>query len=372
MAPGEGFERCETMNIAVIDKNLRMTAIPRETDVVWYNSAQQPFVVYGAWQADPQYLRIPPLVAESVSKEVAELNRHAAGVRIRFRTDSPYIAVRLEWSQLSRMSHMPLSGICGLDLYLMQNDRQIYAGAFIPPVDAEWGFEAILYRPGRMTDYVLNLPLYNRVDKLFIGVGRDASFQQPAAYKSELPVVFYGSSITQGGCASRPGNSYPNFLSRWLNMDYSNLGFSGSARAEEAMAAYLAELPMSVFVSDYDHNAPDADYLAATHLRMYQMIRKNQPLLPYVIISRPDFKESDEEMRQALLKTYQFGLEKQDKRLFFVDGARLFDGVEPDACTVDGCHPNDLGFYRMAVGILPMLQKAMSCEERERRSANED
>ena len=347
------------MDVAVIDQNLRLNAIPKEADIVWRDASQAPFVTYGAWQSVPRYLRLPEAVATAASEGVVELNGHTAGVRIRFCTDSPYVAVRAEWSVLSRMSHMPPSGISGLDLYALKDDKQIFQGALIPPLDAKHGFEALLYTSGEMTEYVLNLPLYNRVDRLVIGTKDGASFEQPMPYANPLPVVFYGSSITQGGCASRPGNSYPNFLSRWLNMDYLNLGFSGSARAEDAIVEYMAGLPMAAFVSDYDHNAPDAAYLEKTHLRMYQMIREMQPELPYVIISRPDFKPGDEVLKEIILATYRYALDHGDKNVYFIDGSMLFGEADGDACTVDGCHPNDLGFYRMARGMEPVLRKVL-------------
>lgn len=347
------------MDIAVIDRNLRLRALPEEADLIWQDSTQAPFVTYGAWQTAPRYLRLPEDVAAAANEGVAELNGHTAGIRIRFCTDSPYVAVRVKWGGLSAMSHMPLSGIRGLDLYAVQDGRQVYQGAFIPPLDAETGFEAILYTAGEMTDYVLNLPLYNQVERLLIGVKADAAFREPAPYANALPVVFYGSSITQGGCASRPGNSYPNFLSRWLDMDYLNLGFSGSARAEEPIVRYMADLPMAAFVSDYDHNAPDAAHLEKTHLRMYQTIRAAQPELPYVIVSRPDFKPENEPLLEIIRATYRYALEQGDRNVYFIDGSRLFGESDGDACTVDGCHPNDLGFYRMARGIEPVLRKIL-------------
>ena len=350
------------MDISVIDQNLRLQAVPQEADLVWLDSTQAPFVTYGAWQTTPCYLRIPAAVAEQVSEEVVALNGHTAGVRVRFCTDSPYIAVRVKWNVLTQMSHMPISGISGLDLYVAEAGKQTYRGSFIPPLQAATGFESILYVSGTWMEYVLNLPLYNQVTSLEIGVHKDAGFKMPSGYRNDLPVVIYGSSITQGGCASRPGNCYPNFLSRWLDMDYVNLGFSGSARAEDAMIAYLADHKMCAFISDYDHNAPNAEHLRNTHLKMYRAIREKQPELPYLIVSRPDFKPGDEVLKEIIYQTYEYGLAHGDKHLYFIDGSKLFGDLDGDTCTVDGCHPNDLGFYRMALGMEPILRKMMKAE----------
>lgn len=347
------------MDISVIDQNLRAKSVPNEAELVWHDATESVFVTYGAWQTSPAYLRLPPKVAEAANEGVVQLNGHTAGVRLRFCTDSPYIAIRARWDVLSRMSHMPISGICGFDLYTVKNGQYAFLGALIPPSDVETGYESILYTDGTMTEYVLNFPLYNDVRTLSVGLKRDAAFAEPSPYANPLPVVFYGSSITQGGCASRPGNCYENFLSRALNMDYVNLGFSGSGRAEPELVKYMAGLPMAAFVSDYDHNAPDAAYLAATHEPMYRAIRAQQPDLPYIIVSRPDFKRGDDTLRRIVMETYCKAVAEGDQNVYFVDGAGLFSGEEWDACTVDGAHPNDFGFYRMAQGMLPWLKKIL-------------
>ncbi len=231
----------------------------------------------------------------------------------------------------------------------------------MPPEDAVQGYESVRDVPCQMTDYIINFPLYNNVSSLHIGVSRTAQFETPASYRDVPPVVFYGSSITQGGCASRPGNCYQNFLSRWLNLDYINLGFSGNGKAEDTIVQYMNALPMSVFVSDYDHNAPTPEYLQNTHYKMYETIRKAHPTLPYIMISKPDFnphdpRTDDIERRRIVMESYCRAVANGDNHVYFIDGAALFSGFERDACTVDGVHPNDLGFYRMAQGIYPVLK----------------
>lgn len=342
------------MNISIIDENLRANAIPRETDLVWHDAAEAPFALYGACQAAP-FLRMLEEVAATVSTGVAELSRHTAGVRVRFRTDSPYIAVRLGYDVISHMSHMPPSGINGADLYAVADKRYAFVGAFIPPLDADTGFAAILTTNSALRDYEVNFPLYNSVDTLHIGLKAGCTLAAAAGYTVDTPVVFYGSSITQGGCASRPGNSYESFLSRWLDMDYLNLGFSGSARGEQTMADYIAGLPMSAFVCDYDHNAPDVEHLRATYLPFYRTIRQKRPELPFVMVSRPDFKEGSDALRAVIYDAYHTAVAEGNKKVWFVDGETLF-GAARDSCTVDGTHPNDLGFYRMAQGLFPVLK----------------
>ncbi len=348
------------MDISKIDKNFALPGNVQKEDVVWMEAAQAPFVVYGAAQTDP-YLRMPLDVAKTVNDGVAHLCKNTAGVRVRFRTDSPYIAIRAQWEKQCCMPHMPFSGSGGFDLYRVTEtgNKQFYVKSLIPPVSCQNGYESVIDTRGVMTDYILNFPLYNDVSHLQIGVKEGSVFETPMRYANELPVVFYGSSITQGGCASRPGNCYQNFLSRALNLDYVNLGFAGSGRADDAMIEYLSGLDMSVFVSDYDHNAPNAEYLAATHAKLYRGIRKTHPDVPYVMITRPDCRDASSavDRRRVVMKTYETALSEGDRNVYFLDGGTIFAGDEYDACTVDGTHPNDLGFYRFFKALLPFFEE---------------
>ncbi len=305
-------------------------------------------------------MRIPEEVAQATNEGVKELNARTAGIRARFRTDSPFIAIHVEWKGLFRLRHMPLSGSSSFDLYTVRNGKHFFVrSTLFADFDCEKGFDAICNVSGEMQDYILNFPLYQSVDRVFIGVKEGSLFETPAIYSNKLPVVFYGSSITQGGCASRSGNSYQNMLSRALDMDYINLGFAGSGKGEIAIAEYMAKLPMSVFVSDYDHNAPTEKHLEETHERLYKIIRKKNPDIPYVMISRPNYTENDWKRRSIVFETFSKAKAAGDENVYFIDGAGLFCGEYADSCTVDGCHPNDLGFYHMAQGMLPILKKLL-------------
>ena len=348
------------MEIAKIDPNFVLPGAIQRDDVAWFDAAEPPFVIYGATRANP-YARMPMEVAKTVSEGVQILSTHTAGIRARFCTDSPYIAIRAEWNEQCRMPHMPFLGISGFDLYRVSgtHHKQTYLASLTPPVHCENGYETIAHVGDGMTEYVLNFPLYNNVSRLLIGVKEGSQWHAPQPYVNAFPVVFYGSSITQGGCASRPGTCYQSFLSRALDLDYVNLGFSANCRAEDAMIDYLSHLEMSAFVSDYDHNAPTPEHLASTHERLYRAIRAAHPDLPYVMISKPDFHDTqdDRARRAIIMETYQKAVSEGDRNVYFVDGASIFSGDESDACTVDGCHPNDLGFYRFSKALLPVFQR---------------
>jgi lysophospholipase L1-like esterase len=184
--------------------------------------------------------------------------------------------------------------------------------------------------------------------------------EAPTPYRITPPIVFYGSSITQGGCASRPGTTYDSMVCRRLDADYVNLGFSGNARGEEAITSYIKNLPMSVFVYDYDHNAPTVEHLAATHEKMFRAIREANPELPILILQRPVYRQNEEEARRLaiLTATYENARASGDKNVYLITGEELMALAEDDG-TVDGCHPNDLGFASMAKAVGEILEKVL-------------
>lgn len=172
---------------------------------------------------------------------------------------------------------MTLAGTSGFDLYINDNGKSIYYKTFMPPVGMKDGYETIIYfENNEERDIVINFPLYNDVNELFIGIQKTADLKHGNDYKYEKPILFYGSSITQGGCASRPGNSYESIISQNLDCDFINLGFSGNCKAEEVIVNYMASLDISIFVCDYDHNAPNIEYLNATHEKLYKTMRNSK------------------------------------------------------------------------------------------------
>ena len=347
------------MDIAQLDKNMALSRSIDAPDVVWYSPKADPFAIDGLYapRAEGVYRRMPESVASRVSPGVEKLALCTAGGRVRFKTDSQYVALHAEMADICRMDHMAFTGIFGFDIYLRRGGEYVYLDTFRPPVNLSAGYEALCRLPGGECELMINMPLYNGVDKLAIGLQSGARVAEPGPYRYAKPVVYYGSSITQGGCASRPGNSYQAMITRALDCDHINLGFSGNAKAEPEMIDYLAGLEMSVFVCDYDHNAPSADHLAATHMKMYDTFRAAQPDTPYIMVTMPDVDKKDllpfimpdfSRRREIIYATYDHALKLGDKRVTFIDGRTLFAGLQRGDCTVDGSHPNDLGFYRMA------------------------
>lgn len=351
------------MGIGRIDKNLYIEDAVKESDIQFLDVRQTDAVIYGLHEPDKPgpFCRMPDDVARKVSTGVANLARQTSGGRVRFRTDSSYVAIRAEQLGRNLMSHMPFLGSSGFDCYLRMEGKEVYCGSFVPHTNRKDGYESILHFPDRqLREVTINFPLYDQVDALYLGVQQDAVIQHPRPYRIQTPVVFYGSSITQGGCASRPGNSYEAILSRRMDFDYQNFGFSGSALGEETMARYLAGLDMSIFVLDYDYNAPDTDHLRKTHWNFYQIIRQARPKIPIILITRPthsiwpDIVRREHANRQVIWETYCRAMESGDSNIYWVEGHDLFGDLGRD-CTVDGAHPNDMGFYCMADGIGKVL-----------------
>ena len=355
------------MRIDEIDSNLRIDTDITEPDLVWMNVRQTPFQIHGIFFDEDQgcFLRLPQAVAESVSAGVTDLNHHTAGGRVRFCTDSTCIAIRAVMKTEYLMSHITLIGQSGFDLY-HRNEAgdDLYYQSFKPPMGMRSGYSSALMTDGRFTEYTINFPLYDGVQELYIGLKKNAVLEAPKPYGYAKPVVYYGSSITQGGCASRPGNSYQAILSRRLNVDHINLGFSGSGRAEPEMAHYLAGLDMGVFVCDYDYNCLSVEHLWQSHMPLYRTVRDANPDLPIIFISAPTVLINPVEFeprRTAVRATYDAAVAAGDRNVYYIDGGELFAGECWDSCTVDGVHPNDFGFYRMAMRIektlAPILKK---------------
>lgn len=341
-------------NIANIDTNFKVETKINKPDIKFYDIKQSPFQIHGVFFEDGKFRRMPAAVAKSVSDGVFALHANTAGGRVRFKTDSPYIAIYAKMPAIGKMSHFALTGSAGFDLYREDGG---YINSFVPPFDMEVGYEGVIQVKGEgMRDYTVNFPLYSDVSELYIGLSESATVCAPAPYKIEKPVVYYGSSITQGGCASRPGSAYESILSRWFSCDHINLGFSGNAKGEVEMAEYISSLEMSVFVYDYDHNAPTVEHLQMTHEPMFKKIRSAHPDLPIVLMSKPKPKlnPEDEQRLEIIRTTYHNAIQNGDKNVYLIDGRTLMEMAGNDGL-VDANHPTDFGFASMAKRLAETL-----------------
>jgi hypothetical protein len=356
------------MDITKLDKNFALPPLD-EPDVEWFDVTEKPFSLHGIYynKEEERFRRMPHEVASTVNFGVKYFANCTTGGRLRFRTDSPYIAIKCVIPTEYCMPHMPLVGSHGFSLYTNGKFQAIYFIAvkeiYDSKLDSPLAFQLNKkYNRNDLRDIELYFPLYNGVKSLYIGLKKGSQLLEHKKYKHQKPMVFYGSSITQGGCASRTGNDYISHLGRMLDSDFINLGFSGNAKGEPTMANYLASLDASVFVLDYDHNAPTYEHLEKTHYPLYKTIRDKNPETPIVMISSPgpEYVDQGYERRDLIKNTYERAINEGDKNVYFIDGYSLFGDDDREVCTVDLAHPNDIGFLRMAKTIYPVLDKILN------------
>lgn len=355
------------MKIQQIDKNLAVDTNINIKELNFDEVRNLEVDIYGLYkpQTKGRFRRLPSEVAHILGKETFELSENTSGGRLRFVTNSKKLVLKAYMPNKCLMSHMTFCGSSGFDLYVKENGHFLYRGSFIPPIGKKDGYiSEILFENTTKRECIIHFPLYDKVEKLELGIYKGAHLHRGLPYKTNKPVVFYGSSITQGGCASRPGNSYSALLSRMLDFDFINLGFSGRALGEKEMVAYLSSLPMSCLFFDYDHNAEEPEYLQKTHSQAYRIFREKQPQTPIIFVTRTDLPtfekiEKIAKMRKIIYKTYSSALSLGDKNVYFIDGQKVFCGINYDACTVDGVHPNDYGFVKMANYFSPVLQNVL-------------
>ena len=335
-------------DFSAIDPNFRVEPAFSQDGLVFYDVTKPPFSVHGLLYEDGCFRRLPRAVAEAVSEEVAHLSLHTAGGRVRFVTDSKRIAIRASMHAIEKMPHFALTGSGGFDLF----EGAGYLATFIPPFGFLDGFSSQKVLDSRKERLLtVNFPLYSGVRELYIGIEERAALQPAPAY-SEAPVVFYGSSITQGGCASKPGCAFPAMVGQMLGVDHINLGFSGSCKGESAMADWLASLPMRAFVCGYDHNAPTLAHLQRTHLPLVRAVREAHPSIPIVLFGRPKALLNEEERaRRAVVEATCTAVNGS-----FIPNEELIPPAVASWATVDGVHPNDLGFYHMAKAVAQALR----------------
>ncbi|MEG0906780.1 MAG: SGNH/GDSL hydrolase N-terminal domain-containing protein, partial [Cellulosilyticaceae bacterium] len=231
--------------IQSIDDNFNFGEITRK-DIKWLSLENENLVLYGTPDRRKILTRIDETKIKRFSEGIQLLGTMTSGVRVRFKTNSQYIVVKAILETSDTMPHMADTGISGFDLYYRDYgdhdykyhktfQPQLYDVNHRAVVVGETSFSG----ERREKDIIINFPLYNGVKDIVFAVEDCALIKPPTPYTIEKPILFYGSSITQGGCASRPGNSYPLHLSRWLDADIINLGFSGNAKGEIAMAEHI-------------------------------------------------------------------------------------------------------------------------------------
>lgn len=326
-----------------------------------YNCKEYPFRVFGIpfFDEAKEFRRLPPNLFPNGSG-LHEYGQRTPGARIGFKTDAESFTVRLSLKSLRIDKGMSIFACQSAAVMLGERKSSRFLGLVSPNNYEELTFEREFYKSSEMEEVTIWLPRNEPIISVEIILPDEAKVAPPTPY-TYGKALYYGSSITEGGCCCDVTNNYVALLSRWLDLDFYNFGFSGSAKGELEMADYINTIDTSLFVYDYDHNSPNVDELKATHEPFFKRIREKNPTLPIVMLSRPNFDESHDakERRNVIYATYKNALDSGDKNVYFIDGETFFDEEDRTLCTVDTTHPNDLGFYRMAKKIYPIIKEIL-------------
>ena len=335
--------------------------------IVYYSIFEEPFEIYGLDEDSyPQLLRMPHEVAKALNQHIEiVLNRCTSGGRVRFKTNSPKIYIKVKTKVYGTDIH-PIGNTTmnrhGFDMYLDKPNSHEFFGTFTFGFNDRYEYVAAREVGGGEKELTINMPLVGAVESMEIGLEEGSTLSRHTPYKHQKPIVYYGSSITQGECVSRPGKLYSHVISRKYDTNFKCLGLSGSCKAEMPIAEYMAGLDMSAFVCDYDHNAATVEYLKDTHYRLYETIRAKNPDVPYFMITKPDYRYSHEEnlRRCVIMESYIRAYTGGDRNVYFIDGTAFFNGMELRECTFEGCHPTDEGHKKMADYIGDVIAKVLN------------
>lgn len=349
-----------------------------KTDSTIIYHGRQHFLIEGTAISDSlkesPYDRLPISYKEKVREPVWDLSKASAGITVRFHSNST--SINLKWTVLNDldMSHMAATGIKGIDLYTKYNNKWRYvttAGALVGlktyqnksiPADSINEYELIKNMTPEFREYKLFLPLYDGVTKLEVGIDSAASIEK-ATPSSEKPIVFYGTSITQGGCASRPGMAHTNIISRKLDVDCINYGFSGNGRMETPIVELISEIDARFYVIECLQNM-DSEQVKERVKPLVDIIRTNHPHTPIVLVENMmytmAFLNQTLETRlieenTALKNEYDKIIKSGTPNIFYIKDNKEF--LVDNEGTVDGVHLTDLGFKRYADYLIENFKK---------------
>ena len=343
-----------------------ISALAQE-DIGWHNVTQ--WGVEGRGWGDQErrrwFDRFPSKAEGVVTSAVWNLSRHSAGMMVRFKTDAT--AIHAKWKLLSSrlgMPHMPPSGVSGLDLYARDAKGIWRWAAATKPTRQEMQTVLLSGIAPDLREYALYLPLYNGIESLEIGVSPEARFEGLVPRKAK-PLVFYGTSITHGACASRPGLAHPSILGRRLELPVINIGFSGNGKMHREVGALMAEVDAACYIIDCLPNM-NAVLVSERCVPLIRQLRKARPDTPILLVEDRRFANSwlipskarfHNENQAALRKAHEKLKISRIKYLYYLSGDMLL-GSDTEG-TTDGSHPNDLGFFRQANAFEPVLRQAL-------------
>lgn len=308
--------------------------------------------------------RLPSSAEAKVTKAVWNLSRHSAGMMVRFETNAT--AIHIQYKLLNKnlqMVHMPATGVSGVDLYARDPSGKWRWVQVARPTSQDVKLKLVSGMAEGTREFAAYLPLYNGVDSMSIGVPADSDFKTLAPRTQ--PIVFYGTSITHGACASRPGMVHTAILGRRFDSPVVNLGFSGNGRMDFAVGDLMTEVDAAVYVIDCLPNM-NASMVYLKCVPLIKRIRKLSPNTPIILVEDrrntnswilPARDKHHSDNHAALKASYKALKSEGIDHLYYIPGDALY-GLDGDGAT-DGSHANDLGFMRQADIFEPVLRQAL-------------
>jgi hypothetical protein len=308
--------------------------------------------------------RLPSSAEGKVTSNVWNLSRDSAGMMVRFKTDATAISVHYKLKKPSLgMPHMPATGVSGVDLYARDSENKWKWVQVTKPATQEVQAEIIKGLAPGYREYAAYLPLYNGVEFMSIGVPKGSKFE--GLTPRDEPIVFYGTSITHGACASRPGMVHTAILGRRFDMPVANLGFSGNGKMDKEVGDYLLQIDASAYVIDCLPNMGPAE-VSTKCVPLVKQLRAAKPLVPIILVEdrrftndwiTPDKQKFHSENHAALKTAYDQLVKGGLQQLYYISGDKLY-GEDTEGAT-DASHANDLGFMRQADVFEPVLREAI-------------
>lgn len=348
-----------------------------EPEKPWrYVDAQDLRVINKGWNTtERDYSRIPAYLKDSVRADLWERQQCSAGIAVRFATNSSRIGIRYQLFYNTHMIHMADTGLKGTDLYIWEGDsvwrhvntnrpyladkeNKICEATYVSNLDTT-----------RMTEYMVYFPLYDGVNKVEVKIDETADINSGdrKLIDADTKIVAYGTSILQGGCASRTGMAATNIMSRELNCEIVNLGFSGEGKMDQCMARAMAQIEdADMYVLDPVPNCTEMMCDTLTY-DFVNILRKARPDVPIVMVEGPIypyarydsfFRKYLPAKNEAYRRNYERLKTENPDNLYYVTTDGL-DGVEDDG-TVDGIHLTDLGFRHYADKLTPILSEILN------------
>ncbi|MBA9078913.1 SGNH/GDSL hydrolase family protein [Rufibacter quisquiliarum] len=336
-------------------------ALPAAEKTDWHDVQKLSLKGLGWEELHQSYTRLPAKAETMVTAPVWKLSKHSAGVYVQFKTNSKSIKVRWNVRANNSFNHMAPTAVKGVDLYAKNGQEWKWVGVGKPSGKAN---EEVIASsmPAADREFMLYLPLYDGVDTVSIGVEAGATMQDVNPEK-EKPLVFYGTSIVQGACASRAGMAYPAIIGRTLHQEVVNLGFSGNGKMDVELAHLLAEIDANMYVLDCMPNMTPEE-VEPKVVEFVKVLREKKPGVPIVVVENINYAHSWIDTRvaglvksknQHLKNAYKTLTASGIKNLHYVSNQNL--ALASGEGTVDGIHLTDLGFVQIACELTKEIKK---------------